>query len=389
MPMKPDLWTYADVIAHAIDYMGAGVDATTERFARRACQLALMEIMDKRTWTYFAQIGHINTVASYDTGTVEYTHATKTVTLTGGTWPTWAADGMIVIANAPYPIVSRTSGTAIVLSEGNNPGADIAAGATFSIARESYTLPVDFSSMGGLYRVDGTPASLQYLTPDQFAVRQAWNTGPSESWFYTITNDVNRHGVLALRFRPAPSSVLAYNFAYLRRPRAMRIDSYNTGTVTATSASTTITGNGTAWTAAHVGSLIRFAAQGSPDIPTGLSGANPAWLERAITGFISATQVAIDAIPGEDLTAVKYAISDPVDIETGAMMTYYLREVERQCRFIKRMDPASEDEVAAHKLSVILAFEKDNRRFNREAAGDGPGWVPQLLKYGHVLPDVN
>ncbi len=383
--MKVDVWTYSDAISHALDYMGAATDAQTERFARRAVQLAYSTMMNQRNWTYYYHVGHINTVASYDTGTIEYTHSSKTVTLTGGTWPSWAADGVIVIDSVPYPIASRTDGTSIILVDANNPGANVAALTEFVIYREAYTLPVDFGRMDKVYRMNES-SCLQYMTPGDFIGIQAHEVTTSEPRHYTITSDTNRHGALALRLHPAPDAIYPLNMAYRRRPRSLRIDSYETGTVTTSSASTTLTGIGTSWSSNLVGCMVRIA-QNDDAVPTGLSGANPFWLERSIIAYVSPTSLTLDAAPGETLTGVKYSISDPVDIESGAMLVYFIREVERQCRAVKRMKPASEEEQEQYSLSLHAALEADNRRFDRQAAGSGLYVIPSLSD-GPVLDDI-
>lgn len=388
MPMKVDIWTYDDLIQHALDYMGAAVDGLTERYARRAIQFAMNEMQSKRTWAYYYQIGHINTVAPYDTGTIEYTHSTKTVTLTGGTFPTWAGDGTINIDQVPYPIVSRTSATALVLADANNPGDDVASGTEYTIYREMFTLPVDFGAMDNIYRMqNGSPFPLDYLNPSEFIGTQAIDITPAEPFFYTITNDPNRHGVLGLRLRPAPVDIYPLNFIYRRRPRMMRVNSFNTGTVTIDAASTTITGAGTAWTSQLIGSILRIS-EGTDTIPTGLSGASPFWIERSVVDFTSATELVLDAVPGETASGRKYSISDPCDIEPGAMLTYLAREIENQCRAIKRMKPASEEELARYQLSLIQAFEADSRLMQRKSASAARIWPSDSLTWGRVAADA-
>lgn len=388
MSLKADIWTYADAIAHALDYLGAASDAQTERIARRAVQSAYQTLHSQRNWVCYYQLGHVNTVPPYDTGTITYTDATRQLTLTGGTWPSWAADGMVAIGNVAYPVVTRNSDSVLTLASANNPGQDLAS-TTYQIYRESYDLPVDFGAMDALYRMDGMPFSLTYLAPGDFLGNQALNVGPSEPRFYTITNDPNRYSTIMLRFRPAPSDYFPFSFVYRRRPRALRVDGYSDGTVNATSASTTVTGIGTVWASNLVGSIIRFAQNSTQPIPTGLSGANPFWLERSITGVANATSLTIDVQPGEDLTGVKYSIADPVDIEAGSMIVYFLREIERQCRIVKRMKPASPDENTQYEIALKQAFEADSRRFEALSAGAGFKWNPALLKYGQVLPDVS
>lgn len=66
----------------------------------------------------------------YTTGTVSITLGV--VTLTGGTWPTWAADARITVAGTIYTVASRQSGTQITLVDLTVTGIS---GATYSLVR--------------------------------------------------------------------------------------------------------------------------------------------------------------------------------------------------------------------------------------------------------------
>ena len=93
MTQSIQLVTYFDLIDSTLDYCGASIDERNLRYARTAIQNAFRELSNSREWTYYQQIGFINTVASYSTGTIEYDHTgganERQVTLTTGTWPTW------------------------------------------------------------------------------------------------------------------------------------------------------------------------------------------------------------------------------------------------------------------------------------------------------------
>jgi hypothetical protein len=73
----------------------------------------------------------------YTTGTIVYDHAGGTpdrkVTLTGGTWPLWAASGVITISGVDYTVDARTSGTVITLESDSNPGEDITDATSYSL----------------------------------------------------------------------------------------------------------------------------------------------------------------------------------------------------------------------------------------------------------------
>lgn len=373
--MQADVWTYSDLIGHALDYSGAATDAQSERFARRAIQNAVNEMQGAKNWAYFYSVGQILTVAPYSTGTITYDHSggayDRLVTLASGTWPTWAADGILVIDNVTYQVATRQSGTQITLSDSMNPGDDVAAGTSYTIYRDTYPIPLDCGSVGEVI-LQGQQAVLQYVPLATLMPNQATNLTQAQPSYYSLIGDPNRFAALSMRFDPAPDAAYNVKFTYRRRPRQLRVDLYDTGTASITNGSTTVTGSGTTWTSNMVGSIIRFSS-GSTDVPTGISGASPYVQERSIVGFTSATSMTLDADPQTTLSAVKYSISDPVDIETGAMLTYFLREIERQVRIIRRMKP-TQDEEGYYRTAMMAAFEADSRMHGSRARLSVPLW---------------
>lgn len=376
------LTTYSDLISHCIDYLGGATDAENERAARRAVQSAYADIPNHRRWTYYMQEGRLTTVDSYSTGTVIYDHSgganERMLTLTTGTWPSWAARGVVVISNVYYQVASRVSDSIITLNTSSNPGADVSS-TTYELYRDVYTLPCDFQAMGDA-QIVGQSSFLEQVHPNDWMARQQIYHGAAMPRLFTITGDPDFFGSMALRFFPFPDD--AYNIAYMytRLPRPLRFVEVTAGTVTTTSGSTTVTGSSTAFTSAMVGSVIRFSTSTSTsdgEYPTGRSGAYPFHLERTITAVASATSITVDSDPGETLTAVLYTVSDPADIEPGAMTTFLLREVERQCRILKRDLKTSESVERQYQQAMFLAFEADSRNFSSRQVG--PTWNSRRL----------
>lgn len=368
-----NLVTYADLTDHCLDYLGGTTDAVNERRCRRAAQIAYSDLPNVRRWSYYMQEGRIATVANYSTGTVVYDHtggaSERMLTLTDGTWPSWAARGVVVINNVYYQVSTRESDSIITLNTSSNPGADVAS-TTYSIYRDVFTLPCDFSAMGDVVLVGNTT----YLTPmhvNSWLDAQRAYSGGGRPTHYTITGDPDFQNSMAIRFFPYPNEALNVAFIYARRPRELKIHSESDGTVTTSSGSTTVTGSGTAFTSAMVGSVIRFSTSTNAERkPTGRGGAYPYHIERIITAYTSATSITVDADPGETLTGVVYTISDPADIEPGAMTTFLLRCVERQARTISRSKAADQYEEIRYMEAMHLAFEADSRHFSSRQAGD-------------------
>ena len=91
------------------------------------------------TWTFLRPEFSQAINAPYGTGTV--TVASGTATVATGTWPSWAADGYLVVEDAGYKVESRTSNSEIVLEDDT---VTVAAGTSYSLERWEYTLPDDW-----------------------------------------------------------------------------------------------------------------------------------------------------------------------------------------------------------------------------------------------------
>jgi hypothetical protein len=224
------------------------------------------------------------------------------------------------------------------------------------------------------------------VNPDQLVAAQRLQASPAQPYLYTITKDPRRLGALSLRLYPAPDAVYAFDYSYRRSPRQLNVIGYTTGTASVTADSTTLTGTGTAWTSSMVGAIVRLSAD-AETIPTGVSGANPASLERMVSAYVSATELTLDAAATSTLTGVKHAISDPVDIEHGAMLNFLLRSIEKSFRAIRRLKPMQFEEELWHQAQ-ISAYEADARNYeSRSAMSDGP--YRTRMAYMPTGPDVS
>jgi len=68
-------------------------------------------------WGFLKPTVTLDTVGSYSTGTIAITNGETTVTLSDGTWPSWAyTHGTLVVDNTEYSIASRDSDTELTLS---------------------------------------------------------------------------------------------------------------------------------------------------------------------------------------------------------------------------------------------------------------------------------
>lgn len=364
--------TFSDLIDHVTAYAGDDAGRSATMKGRTAVVTAYKHLPTLQTWSYLWGLGRVITNAGVgtdtDASTVAYTASTRTVTLSGATWPSWAADGYVSIANTPYAVQSVPSSTTLILTAATAPAADIAAGTSYQLLRDQYPLPADFLSLDEV-TVNGIGTVLAYMHPRDWASERRSVTGPGSPWMFSLVGDPVRIGRSKMVVWPPPDGVYNIDFPYRRTPRPLVYDRVTDGFASVALDGVTVTGTGTAFKAAHVGSVIRFGVN-NQDEPTGDTGLNPAAHEAIITAVASATSLTIDTAAPEAVDAAKYLISDPVDIDRTVMGELLLREVERQFRIVGRTGSPKQqaEEMTAYSLALTVAREADVRFTGRQAA---------------------
>lgn len=361
--MQTDLFTRVDVVEHLLDVLNTGSsDARTLRLCKRAVESAYRELPTLRKWSYYYGVGRLLLDEAYTTGTIEYDHtggaSERMVTLTTGTWPTWAKFGFIRIDSVDYEIATRESSSIITLSVNSNPGSDVASGETYELFRDTYPLPVDFSSMGFI-RDPVNTFSPEFLNPADWIALKLSQEGEGQPRNYTIVADQNYVGTMAIKFYPPPDDAYNFEYQYIRRPRPFSTYQEDTGTI-ATSG-TTVTGTSTAFSVNMIGCVLRRSTSATL-APTGPTGTNPYDEQRIITGYSSATSITIDQAFTAEASGVKFEVSDLIDIEAGAMYTAFLKRAEWElAQLLNRDDTARFAQQM--QQAQIQAFEADNRTY--------------------------
>ena len=124
------------------------------------------------------------------------------------------------------------------------------------------------------------------------------------------------------------------------------------------------------------GSVIRLSNDAT-NLPTDLAGSNPSGVERTIKLWTSATQLTVDESISSAFSAVKYQISDPIDIEDGAMLEAYFRCCEKHVAIMRRLKDA-DDCASRYVEALIRAEEADSRSFAGRVAGEGGPYRQRL-----------
>jgi hypothetical protein len=358
--METDLVTYQDAVDDLLDYFGEGRDRRAKRTAKRAILEAYRFLAGRHPWTVYSSLNRVTTVAPYRTGTIAYTHtggsSERLVTLSGGTFPAaWTAYGVLTIDGLPYQVESYIDGTHLTLTAGSNPGADVDAGTSYVLHRDTYQLPIHVRSVGALRDlVNGYKPD--YVSPDEWLEVIRGFTSTSCPTHYTILSEPEHYNSMAVRLAPSPDRQYAYDYTYDRRPAPLRTLDDGSGTLSVSGTTATAsTGVFKSW---HAGSVIRVGD--ATNKPTGTAGEYPYQYQRTIVAVTGTTTVTLDSSLGASVSAIKWTLSDPLDIDTGAMLDALMSE--SRARFARMLTLESATRLKGEaRDAYVLAKAQDNK----------------------------
>ncbi|NLX55069.1 MAG: hypothetical protein GXY58_08145 [Planctomycetaceae bacterium] len=364
-----EVWTYQDAVEHLLDVFDSDRAGRPLRMARRACHEALRELVSAHRWKYYDCRHVFQTEAPYSTGTIAYDHTggaqERLVTLTGGTWPTSTAHYLLVISGVPYPVDQWVDATNVTLRADANPGADVAASTAYQLYRTSYPLPVGFVGGGELWDL-ADERQVEFVSTDEELQDSIFDKTLHIPRAASIRNDQEYLNSLSLVFTTPPSEARTFTLTYRRSPRRLITEKYSTGTVSMSAGTTTCTVSIGKFTAAHAGCIIRFGTAAAE--PTNIFGGltdteNPFSDERTIVSVASdGASCVLDSAPSAAVTAVKFTVSDPLDIEHTAMLTAYQRLAEHAYTVLTKRE--QKDRLERYQLArqaVLQAKDLDRR----------------------------
>lgn len=396
--------TVWDMIEHGRDFLGADPGAETDRSVHRAVQSALRELVNSHQWLYYYTHGRIQGHGFSTTGTIQFQATSGSVpnlvTLTGGTFPTWANLGSLRTGSVTtnnlnntglgtviYDVDQVIDSTHITLVANLAPTVDIAAGTSYTLFQDTYDLPADFVNTDQGF-ADVSWGGMEYVPPNKWLqVNRYYQSYSNTPRYYTIMGSPKSPNRMCWRIFPFPDSDRTLDFIYKRRARSVTRDQYTTGTAItdAIGSPNLIYGNGTNWTSDMAGSVIRLSSTST--LPTGWAGGNPYAMERNIIQVQSPTQLLVDDVATQTLSNVAYRISDPVDMEETAMLEAFLRCVEKHIALMKNMKDAPARAVM-YEQALLFAKEADARSFASRVAGVGGPYRQRLANMPRG-PDVS
>jgi len=169
-------------------------------------------------WSFMKPTTSLATVGSYSTGTIAIAITATTVTLTTGTWPSWAAShGALVVDNTEYAIASRTSDSVIELSSAWTE--DTETEATYSLRHDgNYDLPDDFGGIEGNFTHTSVENKPDIQVTGEGRIRSLRRGSTMRTWpvYAAIRPKANELGTAGQRFevmfQPIPDD--AYTLYY-------------------------------------------------------------------------------------------------------------------------------------------------------------------------------
>jgi len=367
-----EIITYQDIVEHILDMFDEDRAGRPLRVARRAARESLRELHMAHRWSYYTSERTFVTAAAQTTGTITYDHTggsyERLLTLADATWPTNVTDYKIIIDDVHYPIERYLTTTTVTLDPNNNPGADVAAGTSYKIYRESYPLPVNFGDFGNLIDLTNNRVVPVISSDVQLSSKEIAQDTPDTPWQVAIRNAGEYLNSLSFVFVPPPGSEIRYRYTFQRAPRSLETEVNSTGTCSANSGSTSVTMSGDhTLTAKHLGAVLRFgtAAAVPTNIFGGIDGTDNPFVDQGIILSIYGTAVVIDNAVSQTHTDVMFTVSDPVDIENNIMLTAYQRMCEaRFTSMTKRELKDRRDREELALFALRLAKERDNKSLN-------------------------
>lgn len=182
----------------------------------------LRRVYSAHDWSFLHPVADVVTTAPYATGTI--TVASGVVTLTGGTFPTWAAAGVLKVSNNYYSVASRDSDTQITLDD---TSVTVASAASYQLARPEIPLDAAFDAVANDSDLTYYPSPDYWYPPVQWrhdaTIRQLEGNNPAfdRPVFYSVrtaTFDpaVGSRKVLALY--PTPDQAYTLRVPMILRP---------------------------------------------------------------------------------------------------------------------------------------------------------------------------
>jgi len=293
--------------------------ARNVQLARESAAMAYQQLVASHAWRWFKRTFVFSTSARVQVSDATYTASTNTFTITAGTAPSWARDGVVHLRESPQgelEISRVVSGADDVIylrgeqSLGSNGTYDI------DIARRRYPLPIDFKSDKSVYNRTTLRPLSRFLHAEEH-MSGAWSRSePDEPVCFQIRAGSSPF-YKVLELSPPSLEAQTISVAYESGGRPLR--TYELGRrVTIAQNSSTVTFD-VAVPSSAIGSVLRIGASNDDDLPTSATGAHPWYIQRILIG-VSGTTGTLDTAVSEAISDRQAILSDPLDLDPMVLL---------------------------------------------------------------------
>lgn len=205
--------TLSDLTAYARRMAGDRVGTKADTELLQSCNDAVDHWAKKKRWQRYISRGQLTLQGAYTTGTIALVNGAATCILTGGTWPTWAASGVIYVQNQSVRVLSRDSNTQLTL-EANWQAASVSGLATI-LYQDTYPLPDNLYMFGRLLPGPRWQWGGEAVGADQLFQQQSlFIFGQLIGYLWAFVNS-------SIVLFPYPSNNILCAYWYYRRPTPM------------------------------------------------------------------------------------------------------------------------------------------------------------------------
>jgi hypothetical protein len=131
-------------VGHFLFGIRSGYSADQTDDIEECIKDGLNDVYTAHSWSFFRPVKEISTTAPYATGTIEVIDGV--VTLTTGTFPSWAAVGVLKVGSDYYDVDTRDGDSQVTLEDTT---VDVDAGTSYELGRPEYDLPTGFEAIEG------------------------------------------------------------------------------------------------------------------------------------------------------------------------------------------------------------------------------------------------
>lgn len=209
-------------VGHYLFGKRSGFSEDQENDIKDCMHDGLRRVYAAHDWSFLRPIADVTTTAPYSTGTI--TIAAGVVTLTGGTFPSWAASGVLKVSNNYYSVASRGSDTQITL---DSTAVTVASASSYHLGRPEIPLDPAFDAVANDSDLTYYPSPDCWYPPVKWRhdalVRRLEGNNPEfdRPVFYsvrTVTFDPTIGSRKVLALYPTPDAAYTLRVPMMLRP---------------------------------------------------------------------------------------------------------------------------------------------------------------------------